>query len=71
MVTLNHDSKEAEVIDMATWAESLAKAGVTEIVVTLITPTPATRQIAGQTCNVYDLKMAVPMQIGKTRWRWS
>jgi hypothetical protein len=66
MVTLNHDSKEAEVIDMTSLGETLAKAGVADINVS-ITPTPATRQIAGQTCNVYDLKLAVPMAVGKTK----
>ena len=48
MVTLYHDAKEAEVIDMTSLGETLAKAGVAEINVS-ITPTTATRQIAGQT----------------------
>jgi hypothetical protein len=64
MIVLNHDTKEAEVIDMTNLSESLAKAGATDIVAT-ITPTTQTRQVAGQTCTVHNLKVAVPMQTGK------
>ena len=65
MIVLNHDTKEAEVIDMTSLGASLEKAGVADIT-TSITPTTQTRQIAGQTCTVYDLKIAVPMPIAKT-----
>jgi hypothetical protein len=64
MIVLNHDAKEADVIDMKNLSESLAKSGATDIVAT-ITPTTQTRQIAGQTCTVHDLKIAVPVQTGK------
>jgi hypothetical protein len=64
MIVLNHDTKEADVIDMKNLSESLAKSGATDIVAT-ITPTTQTRQIAGQTCTVHDLKIAVPVQTGK------
>jgi hypothetical protein len=66
MIVLNHDSKEADVIDMTNLSETLAKAGATEITAT-ITPTPQTRQVAGQTCTVHDLRVAVPMQMGKSQ----
>jgi hypothetical protein len=66
MIVLNHDTKEADVIDMTNLSETLAKAGATEITAT-ITPTPQTRQVAGQTCTVHDLKVAVPMQMGKSQ----
>ena len=66
MIVLNHDTKEADVIDMTNLSETLAKAGATDITAT-ITPTPQTRQIAGQTCTVHDLKVAVPMPMGKTQ----
>ena len=64
MIVLNHDKKEADVIDMTNLSESLAKAGATDITAT-ITPTTQTRQIAGQTCTVHDLRIAVPVQTGK------
>ena len=48
---------------MTSLAESLAKGGVSDIA-TSITPTNQTRQIAGQPCTVYNLKVAVPMQMG-------
>jgi hypothetical protein len=66
MIVLNHDTKEADVIDMTNLSETLAKAGATEITAT-ITPTLQTRQVAGQTCTVHDLKVAVPMQMGKSQ----
>jgi hypothetical protein len=66
MISLNHDTKEADVIDMTTLSESLGKAGATDIAAT-ITPTTQTRQIAGQTCTVHDLKVSVPMQMGKAQ----
>jgi FtsP/CotA-like multicopper oxidase with cupredoxin domain len=66
MITLNHESKEADVIDMAGLGASMEKAGVTDISVSL-TPTSQTRQIAGQTCTVHDLKISVPMQMGNMK----
>ena len=66
MIVLHHDAKEADVIDMTSLSESLAKAGATDITAS-ITPTTQTRQIAGQTCTVYDLKIAVPMQMAKAQ----
>jgi Domain of unknown function (DUF4412) len=60
MIVLDHDKKEAEVIDMNSIADSMAKIGVSDIKAS-ITPTGQTRQIAGSTCNVYDVKVAVPM----------
>jgi hypothetical protein len=63
MIVLNHDAKQADVIDMTSLSDTLTKAGVSDIT-TSITPTTVTRQVAGQTCTVYDLKIAVPMQMG-------
>ena len=63
MIVLNHDAKQADVIDMANMSDTLAKAGVSDVT-TSITPTTVTRQIAGHTCTVHDLKIAVPMQMG-------
>lgn len=63
MIVLDHDKKEADIINMTSLADSLGKAGASDIA-TSITPTSQTRQIAGQPCTVYELKVAVPMQIG-------
>lgn len=60
MIVIDHENKEAEVIDMTAIADSMAKIGVSEIKAS-ITPTGQTRQIAGSTCNVYEVKVAVPM----------
>ena len=65
MIVLDHEKKEADVINMASLGESLAKGGVSDIA-TSITPTNQTRQIAGQPCTVYNLKVAVPMQVGNS-----
>jgi hypothetical protein len=66
MIVLNHGSKEADVIDMGNLSASLTKAGVTDVTAT-INPTTVTRQIAGQTCTVHDLKISVPMQMGNMK----
>jgi hypothetical protein len=66
MIVLNHGSKEAEVIDMTSLGASMDKAGVTDVTAS-ITPTTQTRQIAGQTCTVHDLKVSVPMQMGNMK----
>jgi hypothetical protein len=63
MVVLDHAAKEANVYDMTKVAESLAKVPVSEIK-TSIVPTGKTREVAGSTCTVYDVKVAVPMQMG-------
>ncbi|HET7220591.1 MAG TPA: DUF4412 domain-containing protein [Vicinamibacterales bacterium] len=64
MIVLDHAKKEATVIDMTAIGGAMAKAGAADIEVA-ITPTDATRQIAGTACKVYDMKVAVPMQMGK------
>jgi hypothetical protein len=63
MVSLDHDRKQARVIDMNAVTDSLAKVGVTEVQTT-ITPTAETRQIAGATCTVHDVKISIPMNMG-------
>ena len=66
MIVLNHASKEADVIDMNNLSASMEKAGITDVT-TSITPTTQTRQIAGQTCTVHDLKISVPMPMGQMK----
>lgn len=66
MIVLDNDAKEAEVIDMTSLSESLNKVGASEIT-TSITPTGQTRTVAGQSCTVHDLKIAVPMQMGQAK----
>jgi hypothetical protein len=65
LVLLDHEKKQADVIDMASVGESLSKIGATDIQ-TSVTPTTQTRQIAGATCTVYDVKVSVPMKMGGT-----
>jgi hypothetical protein len=65
LVMLDHEKKQADVIDMASVGESLSKIGATDIQ-TSVTPTAQTRQIAGATCTVYDVKVSVPMKMGGT-----
>ncbi len=63
MFMLNHEKKEADVYDMTKIGESLAKMPISDIKAS-VTPTAQTRQIAGSTCTVHDVKVEVPMQIG-------
>jgi Domain of unknown function (DUF4412) len=64
MIVLNNDTKEGEIIDMASLSESLTKIGAADIT-TSITPTGQTRTVAGQSCTVHDVKVSVPMQMGQ------
>jgi uncharacterized protein YggU (UPF0235/DUF167 family) len=66
MMVLDHESKQVDVFDMAGLAATMEKAGVTDMSVSL-TPTTETRQIAGQSCTVHDLKISVPMQMGNMK----
>jgi hypothetical protein len=63
MIVVDHDAKEVEIINMTSLVDSLGKTGATDIAAS-ITPTTQTRQVAGQPCTVYNLKVAVPMQMG-------
>jgi hypothetical protein len=63
MITLDHAKKQADVTDMAKLAENLGKIPISEIK-TSVTPTTQTRQIAGASCTVHDVKVSVPMQMG-------
>jgi hypothetical protein len=66
MFVLNHEKKEVDVVDMGSLSASMEKAGVSDFTVS-IKPTGQTRQIAGQSCTVHDLKVAVPMQMGNMK----
>ena len=66
MIVLNHDSKEANVVDMGSLSSSLEKAGVSDFTASL-TPNGQTRQVAGQSCAVHDLKISLPMQMGNMK----
>jgi hypothetical protein len=63
MITLNHDKKEADVFDMTKFGDSLAKMPISDIKAS-VTPTGQTRQVAGSTCTVHDVKVEVPMNMG-------
>jgi hypothetical protein len=62
MISVDHQSKQAEVIDMATIGQAMEKIGATDIK-SSVTPTGQTRQIAGSTCAVYDVQLTVPIQV--------
>ncbi len=66
LISIDHDKKEAQVMDMKGVSESMSKIGVENISVS-ITPAGTTRQIAGKTCEVYDLKIAVPIDMSKMK----
>jgi hypothetical protein len=62
MIMLWHDRKEADVIDSERISESPAKSGFPEIEHS-ITPTVQSRQIAGSTCTVHNVKVSFPMRV--------
>jgi hypothetical protein len=57
VIMLWHDGKSADVIDFRRMASPLGKNEVTQS----ITPTTQSRQIAGSTCTVYNVRSAVRM----------
>jgi Domain of unknown function (DUF4412) len=62
MIVLHHAKKEADVFDMTKLSANMAKMPVSDIKAS-ITPTGQTRQIAGATCTVYDVKVTAPMSL--------
>jgi hypothetical protein len=66
LISIDHDKKEAQVMDMKGVADSMSRIGVENISVS-ITPAGTTRQVAGKTCEVYDMKIAVPIDMGKMK----
>jgi Domain of unknown function (DUF4412) len=63
MIVLNHAKKEADIFDMTKMSENLSKIPISDIK-SSITPTGQTRQIAGATCTVYDVRVTAPMAMG-------
>jgi hypothetical protein len=63
MVSINHEKKEADVYDIAKLGESMSKIPITDVKAS-VSPTTITRQIAGATCTVHDVKVEVPMNMG-------
>lgn len=63
MVVINHDKKEAEVFDMSKMGEQMSELVTVSDIKSSFTPTGQTRQIAGQTCTVYDVSITMPVKI--------
>ena len=61
MMVIDHEKKQAQIVDMAAMGEALEKVGGGDVSVA-INPTTQTRTVAGMSCTVYDVKIAVPMQ---------
>lgn len=64
MINLDLKKKQADVFDMSEGREAMAKIAP-EGVKSSLTATKETRQVAGQTCTVYETAVSVPMQLGK------
>jgi hypothetical protein len=60
ITVLNHAKREADVYDMTRLGTDLAKIGASDIQAS-IKPTAQTRQVAGSSCTVYDVKVTVAM----------
>jgi hypothetical protein len=61
MVILDHEKKQAKIVDMAAMGEALTKVSAGDLSVA-INPTTQTRTVVGMSCTVYDVKVTVPMQ---------
>jgi hypothetical protein len=58
MIVVNHKRKEAEIVDLATLDAELKKITDADVAVSM-KPTGQTRQILGETCDGYDVRIAV------------
>ena len=63
-ISLNHQKREAEVYDMAKIGAEIGKQLPMADVEARVTPTGRTRQVAGVTCTVHEMEVAVPMEMG-------
>lgn len=63
MIVLNHKRREAEVNDMTKLSAEMAKLPISDINAS-VTPTKETRQVAGTSCTVHDIKVTVPTTMG-------
>jgi opacity protein-like surface antigen len=63
MISIDHGKKEATIVDMKKISAEIATISATEITASM-TPTGQTRQIAGASCSVHDMKIGVPMKMG-------
>jgi hypothetical protein len=60
-VTLNHERKEAEILDMSGVSKSLQQIGAGDMTLSL-TPTGASRELLGLACEEYTVAITVPFQ---------
>ena len=63
LIVLNPKRREADVYDMKKLADQVSKVAGANVVASL-TPTAQTRKIAGSTCTVHEMKVAVPTEMG-------
>jgi hypothetical protein len=63
MIVLNEKRREADVYDMAKMRADLEKVSMSDIQAR-VTPTPQTREIAGQSCTVHNMEVVVPTDMG-------
>jgi hypothetical protein len=63
MITLNHEKKEAEVVDLSKMSEQMSQLVTVSDIKSSFTPTGQTRQVAGSTCAVYDVSITMPVKI--------
>lgn len=63
MVVINHEKKEAEVFDTAKMGEQMSELVSVSDIKSTFTPTGQTRQVAGQTCTVYDVSIMMPVKL--------
>lgn len=63
LIVLNPKRREADVYDMKKLADQVSKVAGADVMASL-RPTPQTRKIAGFTCTVHEMKVAVPTEMG-------
>ncbi len=63
-ISLNHKKKEAQVYNMAEFRQTMDKAVNTSAAKAALTPNGQKRDIAGKSCDGYDLNVSIPWTLG-------
>jgi hypothetical protein len=63
LIVLNPKRREADIYDMTKLSAQITKGPAGDVTASL-TPTSQTRRIAGNTCTVHEMKVAVPTEMG-------
>jgi hypothetical protein len=63
-ISVNHKKKEVQVYNLAEFRQTMEKSVSTSAAKTSMTPNGQKKEIAGKSCDGYDLSVSIPMKLG-------